>query len=297
MTISRFIRKFVQNPLSVVGSVVLLAFAVVAILAPVLAPPQGERGWRNPFIIPRDGFAAEPLPPSEAHPMGTTEGQYDIYYGIIWGTRTAFQVGIICTVTTLVIGLLVGSVASYYGGWVDEVLMRIVEIFQAFPFLLAAMTMSAVLQARLGRGLLTGMIALIVFGWTGYARLIRGDILNVKQRDYVLAARAVGIKDIQILIKHILPNAIFPTAVLASMRIGDYVLSFAGLSFLGLGAEIGYADWGQMISFARNWIPSLAQYWYIVVYPGGIIVLFVLAWNLVGDAFRDILDPRLQGSR
>ena len=152
MTPSRFIRKFLQNPLSVVGSLILLAFVIVAILAPVLAPPEGVRGWKNPYIIPRDGFVAVPALPSEKHPMGTTEGQYDIYYGIVWGTRTAFQVGIITTAVTLVIGLFVGSVAAYYGGWVDEVLMRIVEVFQAFPFLLAAITMAAVLQARLGRG-------------------------------------------------------------------------------------------------------------------------------------------------
>ena len=269
----------------------------VAIFAPVLAPPQDERAKLRPYNIPRDGFNAQPSPPSDTHRFGTTEGQYDIYYGIIWGTRTAFQVGLISTAATLIIGLLVGSIAAYYGGWLDELLMRVVEIFQAFPFLLAAITLSAVLQARLGRGILTGMIALIAFGWTGFARLIRGDILTVKQRDYVLAARAIGVKDRGILLRHVLPNAIFPTMVVASMRIADYVLSFAGLSFLGLGTEVGYADWGQMISFARNWIPSLSKYWYIVVYPGGAIVLFVLAWNLVGDAFRDIFDPRLQGSR
>ncbi|NLS78249.1 MAG: ABC transporter permease [Chloroflexi bacterium] len=297
MTFKKLVRTFFRNPLAVLGLVLLLFFVAVAILAPVLAPPVGERGRLNPYRIPRDGFSAPPEPPSEEHPFGTTEGQYDIYYGVVWGTRTAFQVGIAMTVATLLIGLVVGSIAAYYGGWVDELLMRIVEIFQAFPFLLAAITLSAVLQAKLGKGLLTGMIALVAFGWTTYARLIRGDILAVRQRDYVLAARSVGVKDLTILVRHIIPNAIFPTIVLASMRIGDYVLSFAGLSFLGLGTEVGYADWGQLISFARNWIPALAEHWYILVYPGAAIVLFVLAWNLVGDAFRDIMDPRLQGSR
>lgn len=297
MTLKRLIRTFFKNPLAVLGLIMLLGFVAVAIFAPVLAPPQGERGRLNPYRIPRDGFTAQPAPPSEEHPFGTTEGQYDIYYGVVWGTRTAFTVGIITTVSTLLIGLLVGSIAAYYGGWVDELLMRIVEIFMAFPFLLAAITLSAVLQAKLGKGLITGMIALIAFGWTTFARLIRGDILAVKQRDYVLAARAIGVKDYRILLRHVIPNAIFPTMVVASMRIADNVLSFAGLSFLGLGTEVGYADWGQMISFARNWIPALATYWHIVVFPGAAIVLFVLAWNLVGDAFRDILDPRLQGSR
>jgi peptide/nickel transport system permease protein len=239
----------------------------------------------------------EPKPPSAKHLFGTTEGQYDVFYGVVWGTRTAFQVGLIITACTVVIGLTMGSLAAFYGGWVDEILMRIVEIFMAFPFLLAALTMSAVLQARLGRGILTGMIALIMFGWTTYARLIRGDILTIKQRDFVLAARAAGVGDMRILLRHVIPNAIYPTMVTASMDIGSYVLNFAALSFLGLGAEVGYADWGQLISFARNWIPSLSTHWHIVVYPGMAILLFVLGWNLMGDALRDVLDPRLQGSR
>lgn len=297
MTFSRVLKQLVTTPTSLVGLILLLFFIVVAIFAPMIAPPQGARGKLEPFRIPRSGFGAEPLPPSEEHPFGTTSGQYDLFYGVVWGTRTAFQVGIITTVLTLVIGLVVGSVAAYYGGWVDEILMRIVEIFMAFPFLLAAITLSAVLQAKIGKGLVTAMIALVAFGWTTYARLIRGDILGVKEREYVVAARSVGVRNLRILIRHVIPNAIFPTMVVASMRIGDYVLTFAGLSFLGLGTEIGYADWGQLISFARDWIPVLYNYWYIIVFPGMAIVLFVLAWNLVGDAFRDIMDPRLQGSR
>jgi peptide/nickel transport system permease protein len=148
-----------------------------------------------------------------------------------------------------------------------------------------------------GSGLTAGIAALIAFGWPAYARLIRGDILPIRTRDFTLAARAIGAKDQRILLRHILPNAIFPTLVYASMDIGSYVLSFAALSFLGLGADVGYADWGQMISFARNWISSLATYPHIVLYPGMAILLFVLAWNLIGDAFRDIIDPRLRGSR
>jgi peptide/nickel transport system permease protein len=157
--------------------------------------------------------------------------------------------------------------------------------------------MAAVLQPRLGKSLLTGMVALIIFGWTSYARLIRGDILTVKERDYVLSARVLGASDVRIMLRHIIPNAIFPTLVVGSMDIGSYVISFAALSFLGVGAEVGYADWGQMISFARNWMPSLAEYWYILVYPGFAILLFCLAWNLIGDAFRDILDPKLRRVR
>jgi peptide/nickel transport system permease protein len=242
------------TPLSLTGIILVAGFALIAIFAPVLAPPQN----RDPFQIPRAGFLAEPQPPSPGHPFGTMEGQYDIFYGVIWGTRTAFLVGIVITGITVLIGLTVGSIAAYYDGRLDEIIMRIVEIFQAFPFLLAALTMAAVLQPKLGRGLLTGMVALVMFGWMGYARLIRGDILSVRERDYVMAARAAGVEDRRILIRHILPNAIFPLMVVGSMDIGSYVISFAALSFLGLGAELGYADWGQMLSLARNWIPSLA---------------------------------------
>jgi peptide/nickel transport system permease protein len=140
------------------------------------------------------------------------------------------------------------------------------------------------------------MISIIIFGWMTIARVTRGNILAVKNFEYALAARTIGAKNIRILFRHLMPNAIFPVLVIASMNIGSYVLTFAALSFLGLGAQVGYADWGQMISFARNWIPSLAQYSHIVLYPGMAILLFVLAWNLVGDALRDILDPRMRGA-
>ena len=145
--------------------------------------------------------------------------------------------------------------------------------------------------------LLTGMVAIIAFGWMAYARVIRGNIIALRDQEYAVAARAIGVGNLRILFRHLLPNAIFPVLVIASMNIGAYVLNFAALSFLGLGAQRGYADWGQMINFARNWIPALSDHWYIVLYPGLAIVLFVLAWNLVGDALRDTLDPRMRGTK
>jgi len=135
-----------------------------------------------------------------------------------------------------------------------------------------------------------------MFGWMTIARVTRGNILTVKNFEYAIAAQTIGAKNSRILFRHLLPNAIFPVLVIASMNIGSYVLTFAALSFLGLGAQVGYADWGQMISFARNWIPSLAKYPHIVLYPGIAIMLFVLSWNLVGDGMRDILDPRMRGT-
>ena len=317
-------KKLLKNPTSMLGIILLLGFILVAIFAPNLAPPPAKT--RDVYMIPRDGFATEPKAPSPKHIFGTTEGQYDIYYGVVWGTRTAFRIGVVITLITLILGLAISSLAGFYGGWVDEVLMRITEVFLAFPFLLAAITLTSVLQTLYGRTeasamqfvakilalltfghnptqdlnplqmqILTGMIAIIVFGWMTYARVIRGNILAVKEFEYSLAAKVIGASDMRILFRHLLPNAVFPVMVLASMDIGAYVLTFAALSFLGLGAQRGYADWGQMISFARNWIPSLSEHWYIVVYPSVVIVLFVLAWNLVGDALRDILDPRMRG--
>lgn len=229
------------------------------------------------------------------HVLGTTSGQYDIFYGIVWGTRTAFNTGLIITFSTLIIGVIIGSIAAYYGGKVDDIIMRIVDIFMTLPFLLAALILAAVLIPRIGRSNMPAIIALTVFGWMSYARLIRGDILSIKERDYVLAARVIGVKDSTILMRHIIPNAIFPTLVIASMDIGGLVLSFAALSFLGVGAETGYADWGQIISFSRDWISSLADYWFMVVWPGLALMLFVLSWNLIGDAVRDVLDPRMRG--
>jgi peptide/nickel transport system permease protein len=322
----KVVKRLLKNPTSLTGIVLLVAFVLLAIFAPMLAPPPENS--RDAYMIPRDGFKTEPQPPSDEHPMGTTEGQYDIYYGIVWGSRTAFRIGVVITIFTTFAGLLVGAISAFYGGWLDEILMRITEIFMAFPFLLAAITLTSVLQTVYGRGaagplmftakilafftfgqnptknvdpvqlsILTGMLAIIIFGWMTIARVIRGNILALKEYDYALAARTIGASNTRILFRHLLPNAVFPVLVIASMNIGSYVLTFAALSFLGLGAQRGYADWGQMISFARNWVPSLADHWYIVLYPGVVIVLFVLAWNLVGDALRDILDPRMTGSR
>jgi len=295
MTTAKMLKQLVTNPLSLSGILLILFFVAVAVLAPLIAPPPPRA--RDPYNMPRLGYSAEPKPPSEEARFGTTEGQYDIYYGVVWGTRTAFKAGLIVSAATLLIGLTIGTVAAFYGGLVDEVLMRVVEIFQAFPFLLAAITMAAVLQPKLGRGIWTPIVALVAFGWTTYARLIRGEILSVREREYVMAARVTGVSDLGIIVRHVIPNAIFPTMVVASMDIGTYVLAFAALSFLGVGVQPGYSDWGQIIAFARNWIPVLADYWFIIVFPGTAITLYVLGWNLLGDAFRDILDPRMRGRR
>jgi peptide/nickel transport system permease protein len=309
----RIVTGLVKTPASIIGFILIFTFIAIAIFAPVIAPPVGN----DPMKIPRDGFSGEPQPPGSpwnknvpeipfwykpltgneewVHLLGTAQGQYDIFYGVIWGTRTAFRTGIIVVITTVVIGVILGSTAAYYGGWVDNLIMRITDIFMTLPYIMMALIFSSVLTPILGRSLLPPMIAMITFSWMGYARIIRSDILSIKERDFVLAAKASGVKNGRILFKHILPNAIFPTLVLASLGIGDVVLGFAALSFLGIGTEIGYADWGQVLSFARNWITVLNRYWFIVVFPGLTLTLFVMGWNLVGDAMRDVLDPRMRG--
>ncbi len=288
------LKQLITRPLSAVGFLLLLAFVVVAVIAPWIAPAQYAN---NPYRIPRDGYWAEPRPPSAEHILGTSEGQYDIFYGVVWGTRTAFRVGIIVTISACLIGMTIGAIAAYYGGIIDEILMRIVDIFYTLPFLVAAMVLTVVL----GRSLGNSMFALICFTWMGYARVLRSEILRIKELDYSQAARSIGASSFRILLRHIIPNALYPVFVMVSMNIGSMVIAVSTLSFLGLGAEVGYADWGQMISLARNWMlgggGDATKYWFTVVCPGLPIVLFVLAWNLVGDALRDVLDPRMRGSR
>lgn len=310
----RVLTGLLKTPASIIGFFLIGLFVFIALAAPLIIPAVNPN---DAYTIPRDGYSSEPKAPGSAwtlnapelpfwwkpimgtdqwtHIMGTTAGQYDVFYAIIWGTRTAFQTGFIVVVSTFLIGITIGSISAYYGGVIDNIIMRVVDVFLTLPFILAALILAAILTPKIGKSLLPSIIALITFSWMGYARIIRGDILSIKERDYVMAAKVIGVKDSRILFKHIMPNAIFPSLVLASLAIGDVVLSFAALSFLGIGTEIGYADWGQVLSFARNWITSLDTYWYIVVFPGLTLVLFVMGWNLVGDALRDVLDPRMRG--
>jgi len=283
-----------KSPLSIMGISILVFFSAVALLAPVLAPPGHPSQAGDPYMIPRDSYVSEPQQPSAAHPFGTAEGQWDIYYGVIWGTQTAFRIGIIVVAGILAISLVIGTIAGFYGGIIDELLMRFTDIIWAFPGLILAMA----LVIALGASLDSVMLALILVGWSSYARVVRAEILRVKQEDYVEAAKAVGCSDLRVMVKHVLPNSIYPVVIMASLDIGAIVLSAAALSFLGLGADPGYADWGQLISFSRNWIMGRPEnrfmYWFVYWIPGLFIFTFVLGWNLLGDAFRDIMDPTLR---
>jgi len=289
------IQYLVKNPLSLFGLMLLLFFAVIALIAPWIAVPEAYQ--ISAYDIPRSGFWMAPRPPSAEHLFGTTQGQFDIFYGLVWGTRTAFRIGLGIVLVSSIFGITIGSISAFYGGILDEILMRIVDVFMAIPFLIAAMVLTTIL----GKGVYQMMIALTAFGWMGYARLIRSEILYIKQLDYVQAAKAMGSRDLKLVMRHILPNAFYPVLVQATMATGSMVLAASALSFLGVGTEPGYADWGNLISLARNWIMGQGsdpfKYWYTLFYPGTAIFLFVLSWNLVGDALRDILDPRLRGKQ
>lgn len=300
-----------SNPLSFVGATILLFFFAVALLAPLLASPtHGE----DPYICPYDGPLHKewitPLPsvPSSKHPFGTLKG-YDIYYGCIWGTRTAFRIGLLVIFATLTVGLVIGCVAGYYGGLVDELMMRFADIFFAFPGLLLAMVMVVALPSMwpvtLGpiafdvtlSPLDKLVLALALVGWPSYARIIRGEIVKVKHEDYVEAAKAVGCSDLRVMVKHILPNSMFPILIMAFLNFGGIVLSAATLSFLGFGPKMGYADWATIISHSRDYIinpqdPFRFSYTWII--PSVFIFAFILGWSLLGDTLREILDPTMR---
>ncbi|NNG00843.1 MAG: ABC transporter permease [Desulfobacteraceae bacterium] len=283
--------RIFRNPSAIIGFTLLIFFTGVAVFAPYIAPPKYAH---DPYIMPHKGFSPTPKPPTKEHIFGTTSGQYDIFYGAVWGTRTAFKIGIFVVFFATVIGVSVGVISGYVGGIVDEIIMRIVDIIFAIPTVVLAMA----IVVAFGRGLDKVMIALSLVLWRNYVRVMRSGILTLREMDYVQAARVMGVSNIKIMIKHIIPNAIYPVMVMAFMDIGSMVIVAAFMAFLGLGAPRGYADWGQMISLARNYIVGPAEdplrYWYTIIIPGGCIVLFVLAWNLIGDALRDAFDPKIR---
>ncbi len=292
----KFMMKRVKkSPLSIIGITILAFYAVVALLAPVLAPPVKD----DPYLMPRDKeyfkkYGVTPVPPNEKHIFGTAYEQYDLFYGCMWGTRTAFRIGFMVVGISLIIGVSIGIVAGYYGGVVDELLMRFTDIIYAFPGLILAMA----IVIAFGRSLTNVLLALVIVGWPTYTRVIRSEILKVKEEDYVEAAKAVGCSDLRVMVKHILPNSVYSVLIMASLNIGAIVLTAAALSFLGLGATTDFADWGQLINTSQPYIMGTVAdpfaYWHTYTIPGLFIFIFVLGWNLLGDAFRDILDPTIR---
>ncbi len=253
-----------------------------------------------------------PEPPSPGHPLGLMPGRYDVFYGLVWGTRIAFRIGLLVTVSRALIGIVLGLVAGYYGGLVDAILMRITDAFLAFPMIVPVVVMSALygytsyVSPSGWRMLLpdpkeqTVIVALILFGWMSYARLIRGNVLSEREKDYMQAAKATGLRKGRILFRHLLPNATHGLYVLMASDIGAVVVLIAAFTFIGLiGVTFGtemQADWGQMLATSRDWIvgsPAAAfEHWYTYLPVCVAIVLFSIGWNLIGDGLRDVFDPR-----
>ena len=267
-----------MNRLTVIGLVIVVVLVIVALFAP----------WIATYDVGATNLSMRYLPPSAAHWFGTDSTGRDIFSRVVFGARISLQVGIIVVTVSAIIGTLLGAIAGYYGGWVDRVVSGYVfNVFLAFPGLLLAIAM----VAFLGAGLNKLILALCIIGWVGYARLIRGQVLKVREYDFVQAARALGASDARILFIHILPNAIQPLIVQASLGMAGAVLSEAALSFLGLGVPPPAPSWGVMIEEARD-LSTLQAAPHALIFPGIAIALTVLAFNFIGDGLREHLDPR-----
>jgi peptide/nickel transport system permease protein len=241
-----------------------------------------------PYIMPNDPTKVlldQRLAPSSVeYPLGTDHLGRCLLSRLIYGTRISLSTAAIALLLIMLISIPVGTIAGYLGGWVDNLLMRLCDILLAFPSLILAL----VIAGMLGPGLLNVLMAISLVGWVGYARVIRGLVLSVKEKEYVMAARACGTPEWAIVIRHILPNVISPVIVLATLDIGSIVLSISGLSFLGLGAQPPTPEWGSMLNDGRPYMQVASQ---LMVYPGIAIMTVVFAFNLLGDGLRDALDP------
>ncbi|WP_049979405.1 ABC transporter permease [Halolamina rubra] len=222
-----------------------------------------------------------------AHPLGTDTRGRDIAVRLLYGSRIAIQIALVSTTIGVVVGTTVGAVSGYYGGWVDDVLMRFVEILYSIPFLVLVIAF----MAAFGRELIYAMIGVSIISIPIFARLIRSEVLSIREETYVEAAQAAGVKDRNILLRHVIPNSFAPVVVQTTLQMGTNILIVAGLSFLGFGAQPPTPSWGQMLSIARNYM--LPAPWFSV-WPGLAILVTVMAFNILGDGLRDTLDPRLE---
>lgn len=272
---SRKVEQFLSNRLNIVGAVFVGLIVFGAVFAPHLTPyTPVEQDLFNRLAAP-----------SMAHPMGTDQLGRDILTRILFGARISLRIAVTVVAITLTIGTTVGVIAGYAGGWIDEALMRLVDILLAFPGILLALVIAGVL----GPSLTNIMIALAVVGWTQNARVIRGSVLSVKEKEFVKSAQLMGVSKPRLLVRHLLPNVISPVIVLATMDMAYVILGTAGLSFLGLGAQPPTPEWGTMLASGRDYVTTA---WWIVNFPGMAIMINVLGFNLLGDGLRDVLDPK-----
>ncbi|ADH64380.1 MAG: nickel transporter permease [Deinococcota bacterium] len=271
---SRPLRRFVRNKGGMIGLGLLLLLVLVALLAPVIAP--------NPI---EQNISARLQPPSAQHLLGTDQLGRDVWARVAHGAGISLRVGFGVVILSVLIGVVVGLLAGTLGGAWDNLLMRFTDIFFAFPSLILAMAIAA----ALGPNLNNTVIAVALVSWPIYARLVRANVLALREREYVEAARAVGASSLRLMLRHLLPNTLTPIFVQASFDVGGAILTAAGLSFIGFGAQPPTPEWGAMVSETRNFI---AEAIWAPTAPAVAILLTVLAFNLLGDALRDVLDPR-----
>jgi peptide/nickel transport system permease protein len=272
-------RRFTANRLAVVGLVIILGLVFLAVFAPLLAP-------HSPYI--GDLANARLLTPGPGHWLGTDDQGRDILSRLIYGSRLTLQVVLLVAVIAAPVGLLVGTVAGYAGGWVDAVLMRITDIFLAFPKLVLALAF----VAALGPGIGNAIIAIAITSWPPYARIARAETLTVRNSDYILAVQLMGASPWRIVLRHIMPLCISSLIVRVTLDMAGIILTAAGLGFLGLGAQPPLPEWGAMIASGRRFI---LDQWWVAAMPGFAILVVSLGFNLLGDGLRDALDPRGSG--
>lgn len=270
------LRRFLRDRLATVGMVVLALLALAAIFAPLLAPHDPN------LTDPRNNL----LGSSSLHPLGTDWLGRDVLSRLLYGARWSLGIAAAATLSVMVIGTVVGMVAGYFGGWVDTVIMRVVDALLALPNLVLYLAVLGIL----GPGLVNLVIALISVSWVRYARVMRGLVLSVREQNFVRASRSLGAGHRRVMVRHIFPNVVSPMVVLGSLQLGEIILSVAALGFLGLGAQPPTPEWGTMINQGRIYLQTNPV---LMIYPGIAISLAVLSFNLMGDGLRDVLDPQL----
>lgn len=271
-----------KSPLFMIGIIIASTLIFCAIFAPYLVPYPED-------VVDKVHIKDSFKPPSNEHLFGTDSMGRDIFSRIIYGSRISLRVGIIVVILSLAIGVPLGGIAGYIGGITDDIIMRICDVFLSFPYIL----LPVVLSAAMGPNLTHAMIAIALTWWPWYVRIIRGQALAIKEKAFIEAAEAIGVKKIKIIINHLLPNTVSAVIVQASMDIGYAILATAALGFIGTGAQPPTPEWGLMIASERSYF---LEYWWPATFPGIAILISVLGFNLIGDGLRDILDPKLRRS-
>lgn len=285
-------KRLIRNRASLAAFAFLVFLLVVVCFGSWLAPHTYDDQFRGAEITPPwsrvtlEDYGDGTPTGEQFFPLGTDSNARDTLSRIIYGARVSLAVGLLATLIAVTFGIMVGLISGYYGGWVDAVLMRFTDTVFAFPSVLLAVAITAIFDKP---SLKVVFLALGIVGWTGMARVVRSQVLSLKTRDYISAARALGTGNFRILTRHILPNCLGPIVVVATLSVGGNILSEAGLSFLGLGVQEPYPSWGAMLAEARE---NYREAWWLAVFPGLAIVMTVLSFNLLGDGLRDALDPK-----